>query len=370
MKQRYSAAVVALAEAASAIGPPVSPREIERWQQVHLLPKPERTYPGKGSKVTYPEDAAPQVAEIQRLIHAKWHLEEVALPLWLSAYRVDEETVKRAFKAHATRVRRLIARRAPGADPLTIAETAAKTLLRSMRGDPRLAQWRERVRHMDESPGAIIESAAINLLHLILAGTPASEEGLSELFLASGMTAMLGRMSEVLGEEVSIDELGLLLPKLGLAGYEHLVDEFTLEELREAHQLMNECVDAAAPLIKLAAATNGFDVPENLPLIIAEVAEPTLLFGLPLVAWVFREHAEGTEVVVSALRANATNIKASAVLLEYLPPAYWRFLGKDGEAALEAASDEERVEAVELVQRAFVTDERLRVLRATIAADP
>jgi hypothetical protein len=369
VKKRYSAAVVALAQAASAIGLPVSPREIERWLQARLIPQPERTYPGRGSRAAYSKRAAAQAAEIQRLLHARWHLDEVAVPLFLSGYEVGEETVKRAFKAHVARARRVLIRRAPGAETLTVAEAAAKTLLRSMRGEPRLARWRERVRGMDESTGAILESAAINFLHVLLAGEPASEEGLDELFVASGITTMIRRMSEVLGEDISVDELRVLLPKLEFTEYERLVDEFTLEELREAHQVMSECVDAAVPLITLAAATHGFDIPKDLPVTIAEIAESTLLFGLPLAVWMLREHAEGAAEVMSALRANMTKIRASVILLEYLPPAYWRFLGKDGEAALEAASEEERVEVLELARQAFATDERLQALNVAAAAE-
>jgi len=118
--ERYSRAVRGLAAAATRCGIQVSPREIERWRQRQLVPQPERTYPGHGSLAIYPDGAAKQVAEVAKLLDSGWKLDDVAVGLFVRGYDLDEETVKLAFKAHAERARRLLTRRAPDGDTLTV----------------------------------------------------------------------------------------------------------------------------------------------------------------------------------------------------------------------------------------------------------
>lgn len=359
MATRYSKAVIELAAGASTYGIRVSPREIERWRQAGLIPQPDRAYPGRGSSVVYPDSAPGQAAEVAKYVRNGWRLEEVAVPLFLHGFLVGEEMVKRGFKAYAEHARHLLTRRAPDGDTLTVAEAAARTLLRALRGDPRLVQWRERVRGMGAPSGAILESAVTNFTHVLLTGEPASEEGMYEFFVASGIEGLLSSMSEILGEEISLNELTELITKLDLSEYTRLVDEFSLDELLDARVVMSEMVDAAVPVITVLAASRGFTLPGDLATHVIEIAEPALLFGLPLIAWMMKQHPAGVAEIRAALQTNAHNIKASVVLLDHLPEPYWRFLGPQGATALEAAPEEERADALRIVRQALATDGRL-----------
>jgi DNA-binding transcriptional MerR regulator len=363
MARRYSQAVIALAALASTYGIRVSPREIERWRQAGLIPQPDRIYPGRGSRAIYSDKAAAQAAEVAKYLRNGWRLEEIAVPLFLHGFRVGEETVKRAFKAHADHVRYLISRRSPDGDTLTVAEAAGRTLLRALRGDPRLVQWRERVGGMGAPRGAILESAVTNFMHVLLTGEPASEEGMYEFFVASGIKGLLSSMSEILGEELSLTELNELITKLDLSEYVRLVDEFSLDDLLDARVAMSEMVDAAVPLITVLAASLGFPLPDDLATHVSDIAEPALLFGLPLIAWMMNQHPAGVAQIRAALHENANNIKASLVLLDHLPEPYWRFLGPNGAAELEAAPEKERSDALRIVRQALATDVRLRGFR-------
>jgi hypothetical protein len=360
---RYSKAVVALAAAASTLGNEVSPRQIERWRQAHVIPDSDRKYPGRGSTSNYADGDARQAAEVARLLSAGWRLEEAAVPLLLRGFDVPEHVVKSAFKAHAQHARHLVTRRAPGADDFTIAEAAGKTLLRSLRGDPRFAEWRDRVKGREDSPTSIIESALMNFVHLLLAGKPLSIEGLGELYTASGMEAMVTQMGAVLGEKVELAEFDELIGQLDLGRYEQLVDEFTLGELMHARAVLAEIVNAGIPMVELLATTMDFPLPDDFRAIAADAAESMLSFGLPLGAWVLRRNAAGADEVIAALRAHALEFEAMPYLLEHLPRKCWRFLSPQGQAELESANDEERADFLRLACDAFEKDERLRGLR-------
>jgi hypothetical protein len=360
MAKRYSDAVRKLAADTSALGEPVSPRELERWNQAGLLPPAERTYPGRGSTASYPDAAAGQAAEVASLLNKGWRLDEVAVPLFLNGgFEVTEDTVKRAFKAHAEHGRHLLTRRASDQDTLTIAEAATKTLMRAVRGDPHIAQWRERLKGREDSPGSILESAVMNMVHVLLSGEPISQEGLSELYTASGIEAMVSGMSQVLGEDVSLDEFNELLTKLDLVEYSRLVDDFTLEELIEARAVLHELAAAAVPMLRIVGSTMDLVIPEDVLPLIAEAGDTLTLFGLPLAAWALRRNAAGAAEVLEALRANALTLEASSYLLDHFPREYWRFLGPQGAAELEAAADHDRREVFHLTQQAFEQDARL-----------
>jgi DNA-binding transcriptional MerR regulator len=363
--ERYSKAVVELAAAASALGGDVSPRQIERWHQAGVIPDPDRKYPGHGSTATYAEDSARQAAEVHTLLSEGWRLEEVAVPLFLRRFDVQEPVVKSAFKAHAQYTRRRITRRAPTPDAgnFTIAEAATKTLLRSFRGDRRIAEWRDRVKGREDSPSSIVESAFMTFVHLLLTGEPISTEGLSEFYTASGMEGMVKQMSMVLGETVELSEFDELIKQLDLARYEELVDEFTLDELMSARSVLAELVNACIPIAELLAETAGLVLPDDFKAIVTDAAESMLSFGLPVGAWALRRNAAGTDEVVAALRANALAIEGMPYLLEHLPKEYWRFLGPNSQEELDAASEEERGDAIRITQQAFEQDERLRRLR-------
>lgn len=365
MVARYSKAVVELAAAASAVNGDVSPRQIERWHQAGVIPDPDRTYPGHGSTATYAKDSARQAAEVQTLLSEGWRLEEVAVPLFLRGFDVQEHVVKSAFKAHAQYTRHRITRRAPtpDADDFTIAEAATKTLVRSFRGDRRIAEWRDRVKGREDPPSSIVESALMTFHHLLLTGEPISAEGLSEFYAASGMEGMVKQMSAVLGETVELAEFDELIKQLDLARYEELVDEFTLDELMSARTVLAELVSACIPMAELLAETEGFVLPDNFKAIVADAAESLLSFGLPVGAWALRRNAAGTDEVVAALRANALALEGMPYLLEHLPKEYWRFLGPDSQEELASASEGERLDAVRITQEAFERDERLRRLR-------
>ncbi len=206
-----------------------------------------------------------------------------------------------------------------------------------------------------------------NFISVLLAGEPASEEGLEEFFIASGMSAVIARMGEVLGEEISLDEFDELLTKLDLREYMRLVDELSLSELMQARAFVGEMVNVAAPVLRLVATTYGFTLPGNLPELINEASESTQTFGLPLAAWVLKRHASGTAEIHEAIRVNGRGIEASALLLDHLPEEYWRFLGARGEIELAAASDQERHELLELAHRAFEKDGRLRELQQELS---
>jgi hypothetical protein len=364
MAKRYSDAVRKLAADASALGEPVSPRQIERWRQAELLPPPERSHPGRGSAVVYPESAPAQAVDVARLVNAGWRLEEVAVPLFLSGgFELTEDTVKRAFKAHAEHGRHLLTRRAPDQDTLTVAEAATKTLMRAMRGDARIAQWRERLKGREDSPASILESAVMNIVHVLLTGEAISAEGLSELFTAAGIEALVAGMGQVLGEEVSPEELNELLTKLDLVEYTRLVDDFTLEELIDARAVLHELAAAAVPMLRIAGSTMDLVIPEDVFPLIVEAGDTLTLFGLPLAAWALRRNAAGATEVLETLRANALTLEASSYLLDHLPSEYWRFLGPQGTAELEAATDHDRREVFHLTHEAFERDARLSNLR-------
>lgn len=363
MASRYSRAVVELAAAASAFGDAVSPRQIERWRQADMIPGPDREFPGRGSSVTYAGGAARQAAEVAKLLSEGSRLEEVAVPLFLRGFDVPEDAVKKAFKAHAQHARHLVTRRAPGADDFTIAEAASKTLLRSLRGDRRLAEWRDRVKGREDSPSSIVESALMNFVHVLLAGKPISDEGLGELYTASGMEGMVTQMGVVLGEKIDLAEFDELIEQLDLARYEQLVDDFTLDELMNARAVLAEIVKAGIPMVELLAETTGFALPDDFRAIAADAAESMLSFGLPIGAWVLGRNAAGADEVVAALRANALEFEAMPYLLEHLPTEYWRFLGPQGQAELESANEEERADFLRIAHEAFEQDDRLRRLR-------
>lgn len=374
MAARYSKAVVRLAADASTPDLPVSPREVERWRQKGLVPQPQRTFGGGGSESVYPEWAARQVAEIAGLLQAGWRLDEVAVPLFLRGYEVGEETVRSAFKSHAEHARHLIARRSNAPDTVTVAEAATKTLLRSLRGTPELTAWRERVselaKSLGEPPTAIVESALMNLVHLLLTGEPITEEGFAELRVASGLQGLVSHMSVALGEDISADELNDVLTKLDLSEYVRLVDQFTLVEFMNARAAIVELTRFALPMAKVVASQLEIEIPDGFDSIVAGMVESTSTFGLPLVAWVLRENAAGAAEVLSALRANAPPLEAVSCLLDHLPRQYWHLLAPHNESAIEALDPDERISLFGLISDAFAADQRLAELRNILTASP
>lgn len=363
MSNRYSDAVIALAEAASTPDLPVSPREIERWRQAGLLPAPQRGYPGRGSTSSYPDEAIRQAREIARLLKGGERLSEIAVPLFSSGYRLEEAVVKAAFKSAASRLEHVIRRRKPGAGAIDTAEAAADTLLRSLRGDPQLAEWRDRVRDREDSTAAILHSVVVNLIHILLTGRPASEDGLQEFYDAAGISAMVEGMSVAFGEEVGVSDLDVLLPKFQLAEYRRLVDQFSLDELTAAGSVVNELAGVAPTMLRLVAAAYGFSIPPHINERIAGFVETTVGFGLPIAASLLRERQDGLAEILETVRANRPQIDASAVLLELMPPEYHHYLGPGGEAALDAAPENERAAVQQFVLHAVASDERLAFLR-------
>lgn len=368
MPSRSSPPVIELAAQASSIAQiEITPRRVERWGQQGLVPDPSISYPGGGSDAVYPDRAAVQVAEIAKLLSAGEHLDEVALLLFLRGFGVAEADVKRSFKAHIDRIRRQLTRGSADEDTISVAEAATKTLMRAMRDAGELAIWRERVSGRGEAAGAIVESGLMNLVHLMLAGEPITEEGLSEFAAASGLETLFGYLSEVLGEQVDLADIRDLFAQLDLAQYARLVDEFSLKELMRAREMLVELGTVVLPLVLVSAARLDIELPDNIAAIVENALLTLSTWGLPLLAWVFRRQPTGTDEVMASVRANAIQLEAASRLLEYLPRRFWHLLGPESEQALTALSDDERAELNEQIQRAFELDSRLAEIREQLS---
>jgi DNA-binding transcriptional MerR regulator len=350
-----SEAVADLAADASALGVPVSARQIERWRQLGLIPKPQQRAlgRGRGSVSAYPGYVAAQAAEIARLLRTRNRLDDVAMLLFCRGYEVDETALKRAYVAHLELVRRRILRRSKSKDTLTIAEAATRTLLRAMRGDARLAEWRARLRGRDEPASSILESALTNFMHVLLVGQPASEGGLREFLDAGGLTAAAAQLASEGDDPLPFAEIAEMLAKLDLGEYSKLVERYTVAELRAAEQTVTRLVEFATRVLALRSATAASTAAPVFELLVSEMDERVLAFGLPLAAWILEQNATGAAEVLDAIDVAEPELEAVSILIERLPQHYWHFLGEDGAAALETADEDERAAVQAAVHQAL-----------------
>ena len=210
-----------------------SPRRLEDWRRVGLVPAGRRRSlgRGRGTEVVYPVDMAERCRQVAERMRRGQPWQWVAFSLFADGVELPEETIRTAYR-WALRIE------VPGdSDELDVAERGLAQLLSTVAGRRLEALVAAQVKRsgvaQGERPRAVARSVLTNLFLVQLGGEVASDEAMIEMLAGMGlpiaelppdervwaarfMDAMLGAFSfdelAAVAERAPVDELRAAIP--------------------------------------------------------------------------------------------------------------------------------------------------------------
>jgi len=255
-------AATALVAVLRSQGVACSPRRLEDWCRIGLVPRGQRRAlgRGRGTEVIYPEnmvECCRQVAVRMRRGQA-WQM--VALGLFGAGAELPEDTIRAAYRWAFD------ARSVGDGDELDAAESGVARILSTRAGRRIESVIAAHVKRsgvaVNESPSAVARSVLTNVMLVPLGGEMASDEAVIETIAGIGIP--IG--------ELSSDE------RIEMAHFvEAVVAAFSLDELtQEIGQIQIDDLRSAIPLATRALDVLPTDLRRLIPRRIVEIL-PTLL---------------------------------------------------------------------------------------------
>jgi hypothetical protein len=220
----------------------VSPWQIERWRAAGLLQGADHAYPGSGSVATYSEDARHQAAELTQLSKRYRKTDELVRVLFYRDLYVGEDAVRQSFGRFLARMEAWIGPANSEVDLNRIdglAQRLAALAERTKQG----RGLKRRLRGREETPEAIAAGVYYTLLYAIKEGSMTTQEGLSELLDASGLSGLFDDQVASIGPIApnSREDIEHFFGQAKLTTVRGLLESSTMEDLAESRDLIRLC---------------------------------------------------------------------------------------------------------------------------------
>lgn len=180
-------ATKALVTELHAQGVDCSPRRLEDWRRVGLIPRGHRRSlgRGRGTEVVYPDDMAERCRRVAERMRRGQPWQVVALSLFAAGAELPEETVRAAYRWALT------IEASGDEDELDAAERGVSQLLSTMAGQRLRALVTSHVKRSrvarGEPPSAVADSVLTNLFLVQLGGEVADDTAMVELLAGIGL---------------------------------------------------------------------------------------------------------------------------------------------------------------------------------------
>ena len=239
-----------------------SPRRLEDWRRVGLVPAGRRRSlgRGRGTEVIYPADMAERCRQVAKRMRRGQPWQLVAFSLFADGVELPEETIRAAYR-WALRIE------VPGeSDELDMAECGVGQLLSTVAGRRLEALLAAQVKRsgvaQEEPPRAVARSVLTNLFLVQLGGEVASDEAMIEML--AGMGLPIAELPP--NERVQVAQF--MDAVLGAFSFDELADVAEgapVEELRAAIPVVANLVELLPPALR-----------KLVPRVVAELLPPLL----------------------------------------------------------------------------------------------
>lgn len=241
-----------------------SPRRLEDWRRVGLIPRGRRRSlgRGRGTEVVYPDDMVERCRRVAERMRRGQPWQMVALSLFAAGAELPEETIRSAYR-WALRVE------APTEDELKAAEQGVGHLLSTTAGRRLQALVAVHVKRSgvapNESPASVARSVLTNLLVIHLGGEVVSDEAMIEVLAGMGLP-----ITELAPDE-RIEVARLMDSVMGAFSIHELAgvaEAASIEELRSAVPVVSQVLEMVPAELR---ALVPHPVAELLPVLLAPV---------------------------------------------------------------------------------------------------
>ncbi|MER3390236.1 MAG: hypothetical protein RJQ01_09405 [Microcella sp.] len=347
-----SAAASALIEACAEAGEVVSARQIERWRQLDLLPRPARRGlgRGKGSASAYPVEATELATAIASRIRAGERLDFMGLLLFVERLPVPEAGIRRALTELIREMGGRLAADDGSEDHFARAEDTATRTRRDLVRRPHWRERRRRLRGLPETADSVFGSVITNLGRIVLGDQPPGE-ALGEIARAFGYSTTQ-RPPGGDGAQIDLRVFDEHLGSLTLDGLSRAARTIPLPRLVAARDCVlafsgppDEPADITA-LLCTAVREAGYLAP-------VQVSKDQIVIGISALTLAhLGQDLPASEPAVASLDAGATYIRALRRLRRSISDDELRVVLRGGhDAPPTAAETRERLAA--LLQQHF-----------------
>ncbi len=316
-----SPATAALISACNEAGETVSARQIERWRQLDLLPRPARHAlgRGRGSTTTYPEQTVDTAVAVARSLRTGHRLDQVALVLFADGIPVPESAIRRAFIALLDQLDATIVADDGSVDPFARAEDFATTSQKALLRRPHWRHRRRRLRGVAESPDSAFGSLITNIGRSVLGDTP-PPDALDEMAQAFGYSTKTNDADRPDAPPIDGAALGDRLDQLTLPTLHTAATEASLNDLITARDCLIALCGPTdeAPDITRSLMAAARDAGHPAPL---QPATDPLIQAIEVLALAsLRDPATGANKTLDDLQATARYVAALRGMGDILTP--------------------------------------------------
>lgn len=217
-----------------------TPRQLKRWRDEGLLPKPLRSWlgRGRGSVSEYPVEALPRVVVLASLSRLAREPVQATLLLFAIGDWADEVRLKRSHHAWLQQRDHKLAGRVGSRDPLALAEAVTARAYHGFRRTEMGRQWLVRLNGRDESAGAILQSVMTTVVMLARFGEASSDDALDEVLAATGLDEALEESAHNGGGDADPsrvrEQMKITIKALALGALEQTFQNAPLARLEDA----------------------------------------------------------------------------------------------------------------------------------------
>lgn len=285
-------------------GVEISPRRLEDWGRLGLVPKPERLAlgRGRGTATRYPADIGERCEQVARRMRRGQPWQVAVLLLFADGVELPEKTVRGAYRWAYTPLK------PQAADELDAAERAIDQMLRTVAGRRVERVIRAHLRRAglvgQESTSAVARSVHTSLFLSPAGGVIANEETVVEVLAGTGIP--IGKLGEeerseaarcmtVVFDQFSVEELA------------ETIDHVSIDQLRAA-------VSVAAEALSLLPDELRAAIPPRVSEFLVAAVPPVILYARSLAEQLLGENVTSTEFEQGRLPNGATTTEAMAPL--------------------------------------------------------
>ena len=241
----------------------VSPWQLERWRRAGLIQPAGHSYAGSGSAATYSPEARRQAAEVSRLsTHYRKTHELVRVAFYHGLY-VREDALRRSLDSFLVRMESWTGP-AETDDDLDRIDHLAQRFAAMAERTKQGRGLKRRVRGRDESPEAIAAGVYYTLLYAIRKGSLTTQDGLTDLLDATGISGLLGDQVAGIGPVApgGRKDIARFLRQATLPNVRVLLACASMADLEESRELIRLCFAFFKSIGSLVS--RWFDLPSAL----------------------------------------------------------------------------------------------------------